>query len=88
MSRFKVHQLFNSSQNAQFVCPYCEHGEKRKVGFILKENLIIGNTEQLDYKDLFKYYEEDYLQQTPNGPGGKKKGELLQIDSSEIATKE
>jgi hypothetical protein len=45
LSRFKVHQLFNSSTNSYFVCPYCEDREKRKVGFILKENLIIGNTE-------------------------------------------
>ena len=34
------------------VCPNCKN--RKKVSLILKENLIIGNTESLDYGDVYQ----------------------------------
>lgn len=42
LSKYRVQPLFTSSQNAAIACPYC--GPSRRVGLILKENLIIGGT--------------------------------------------
>lgn len=52
LSRFKVQQLFNASTKKYHICPYCPND--LKVNLILNENLIIGNTDQLDYKDVYK----------------------------------
>ena len=42
LSKYRVQPLFSSSANASITCPYC--GPNRRVGLILKENLIIGGT--------------------------------------------
>lgn len=55
LSKYKVQQLFNTSQNAQAPCPYC----KRKVGLILKSNLMIGGIKQLDYSLIKRNYDDD-----------------------------
>jgi hypothetical protein len=52
LSRFKVQQLFNASSKKYAICPFCPGN--LKVNLILAENLIIGNTDQLDYKDVYK----------------------------------
>jgi len=50
-SRFKVQQIFNSSQHTFMKCPFCS--DNKVVSLILKENLVIGNSDQLKYKDFF-----------------------------------
>jgi hypothetical protein len=51
LSKYRVQPLFTSSQNSSIYCPYC--GPNKRVGLILKENLIIGGTTQLDYKEIY-----------------------------------
>lgn len=53
LSKYRVQPLFTSSQNSQISCPYCN----KKVGLILKENLIIGGTNQLEYRDIYSQKE-------------------------------
>lgn len=49
LSRYKVQHMFNSSLNTLMKCPFCN----RKIGLITSSNLIIGNTDQLNYNDIF-----------------------------------
>lgn len=51
LSRYKVQSLFNTEENRAMTCPNCKN--RKKVSLILKENLIIGNTESLDYGDVY-----------------------------------
>lgn len=55
LSKYRVQPLFTSSANASIPCPYC--GPGRRVGLILKENLIIGGTHQLEYKEIYNQKE-------------------------------
>ena len=64
LSRFKVQQLFNSTLNQTHKCPFCKLDKKARL--ILHENLIIGNTDQLDYKDVYKQSNEGLEQSTQN----------------------
>ena len=82
LSRYKVQHLFNSSQNISYQCPYCI--DPRKVGLILKENLIIGNTEQLDYKDV--YLKQKFEFNSLKLPTRQSAGAKIQIDDSEMVS--
>ena len=42
--------MFSSSQNTSITCPFCSNS--KHIGLILKENLLIGSTNQLDYREI------------------------------------
>ena len=84
LSRFKVQQLFNSSLNQSHRCPSCKIVKKSML--VLHENLIIGNTDQLDYKDVY-LQSNDGLEQSNSNAIVKRlvKGEIeMQISEDAV----
>ena len=69
MSKYRVAPLFASHQNSSITCPHC--GIRRKLGLILKENMIIGSSQQLYYKDIYEQDDADDLLENKKSSGDK-----------------